>query len=210
MHLENLREKYQEEIDEILRSLYVNNIIAGGTNTNEVQNLKDIVTSVFGEATFRLHNWNSNEPQLETQNIALGDEQQTLAKQQLGVQEEEPKLLGLLWNKEADTTAVTFPGEPADITKRTILRFLASVYVSLTCMSPTMLVGKLLYHQACDNHSPWDKVSDRIGQLWFQFMRDLPSKVEGLRGLPMFKEQINQVDLHAFGEPSKSGLSAAV
>lgn len=134
-----MREKYREEIDEILRSLYVNNIIAGGTNTNEVQNLKDIVTSVFGEATLGLHNWNSNEPQLETQNIALGDEQQPLAKQQLRVQEEEPKLLGLLWNKEADTTA--------DITKRTILRFLASVYVSLTSMSPSMLVGKLLYHQ---------------------------------------------------------------
>lgn len=125
LHLENLRERYPDEIEEIMRSLYVDDVITGGNNTNEVQDLKDVVTSVFDEAKFTLHKWNSNEPQLETQNIVFADEQQTFAKQQLGVQEGEPKLLGLPWNKEADTIAVTFPEEPADITKRTILRFLA-------------------------------------------------------------------------------------
>jgi len=54
------------------------------------------------------------------------------------------------------------------------------------------------------------EVSDRIGQLWLQFVRDLPSKVEVQRGLPMFKEPIEQVDLHVFGDASRSGVSAAV
>lgn len=85
------------------------------------------------------------------------------------------------------------------------------MYDPLGLTSPTTFVGKLLYRQVCDHHSPWDeKVSDRIGQLWFQFVRDLPSKVEVPRGLPMFKEPIKQVDLHVFGDASRSGVSAAV
>ena len=120
-------------------------------------------------------------------------------------------MLGLPWNKEKDTIAVTFPEESADLTKRGIRRFLASVYDPIGLAPPTLLVGKLLYCEVCDSHSPWDeKVSDRIGQLWLKFVRDLPSKVEVLRSLPMFKEPIEQVELHAFGDMSGSGISPAV
>ena len=116
-------------------------------------------------------------------------------------------MLGLPWNKEKDTIAVTFPKESADITKRGILHFLASVYDPIGLASPTLLVGKLLYHGMCDSHSPWnEKVSDRIGQQWLKFVRDLPSKVEVPRSLPMFKEPTEQVELQAFG----SAISAAV
>ena len=38
LHLENLREKYPKVIEESLRSLYVDDIITGGSNTVEVQN----------------------------------------------------------------------------------------------------------------------------------------------------------------------------
>ena len=41
-------------------------------------------------------------------------------------------------------------------------------------------------------------------------MRDLPSKVEVPRSLPRFKEPIEQVELHAFGDTSGSSISAAV
>ena len=56
LHLENLRE--------ILRSLYVDDIISGGSTTDEVQDLKKTIATVFGEAKFTMHKWNSNDPQL--------------------------------------------------------------------------------------------------------------------------------------------------
>ena len=106
---------------------------------------------------------------------------------------------------------MTFTEESDDLTKRGMLRFLASVYDPIGLASPTLLVGKLLYREVCDSHSPWDeKVSDRIGQLWLKIVRDLPNKVEVSRSLPMFKEPIEQVELHAFGDTSGSGISAAV
>ena len=158
---------------------------------------------MFGEAKFNMHKWNCNEPQLESENVVPVDEQQSYAKQQLGVKEGETKMLGLPWSKKEDMIAVTFPEEPVNITKRGILRFLAVVYDPLGIAAPTMLVGKLLYHEVCESHLPWDEnVSDRIGQEWLKFVRNLPNKVEVSRSLPRFKEPIEGVVLHAFGDTS--------
>lgn len=121
LHLENLRERYPVEVEEILRSLYVDDIISGGSTTDEVQDLKKTIASVFGEAKFTMHKWNSNDPQLESENVFPVDEQQSYAKQQLGVKEGETKMLGFLWNKREDLITVTFPEEPVDVRKRGIL-----------------------------------------------------------------------------------------
>ena len=58
MHLENLQEKYPEEVQEILRSLYVDDVLTGGSTKEEVHDLKKTIISVFGEAKFTLHKWN--------------------------------------------------------------------------------------------------------------------------------------------------------
>ena len=207
-----------------MRSLYVDDVITGGNTKEEVQDLKKTIISVFGDAKFTMHKWNSNEPQLESENVVPVhepqldggnrvpvDEQQSYVKQQLGVKEGESKILGLPWNKREDTIAVTFPEKPVDNTKRGMLRFLAAVYDPLGVASPTTLVGKLLYREVCDSRLPWDeKLSDRIGQEWLKFVRCLPNKVEVLRSIPRFKEPIEGVQLHVFGDTSGVGTSAAV
>ena len=153
-HLESLRTRYLIEVEEILKSLYVDDIISGGSTTAEAQGLKKTIASVFAEAKFTMHKWNSNDPQLESENVVPVDEQQSYAKQQLGVKEGETKMLGLPWNKREDLIAVTFPEEPVDVTKRGILRFLAAVYDPLGIASPTMLIGKLLYREVCESRLP--------------------------------------------------------
>ena len=110
-----------------------------------------------------------------------------------------------------DTLAVTFPGEPIDVTKRGILQFLASVYDPLVVASPTTLIGKLRYREVCECRlSLNEKVSDRIGQMWLKFVRNLPHKVEVPQSLPRFKEPMEAVELHAFGDTSGVGILAAV
>ena len=154
---------------------------------------------------------NSSRTQLECGNAPIVDEQQSYAKHKLGVKEGESKMLGLLWDKTEDTLAVTFPEEPTDVTKRGILRFLASVYDPLGVASPTTLTGKCLYREVCDCRLSWDeKVSDRIGQMWLKFVRNLRNKVEVPRSLPRLKEPIETVELHAFGDTSGFGISAVV
>ena len=120
-HLDSLRAKYPEEVEEIMKSLYVDDVISGTDTVDQGCGLKEVAISVFGEAGFKLHKWHSNVEKLEAEDV-LKDEGQTYAKEQLGVKPNEAKLLGLPWNKREDTLAVSFKGDSAGTTKREALR----------------------------------------------------------------------------------------
>ncbi|CAB4001797.1 Hypothetical predicted protein, partial [Paramuricea clavata] len=52
------------------------------------------------------------------------------------------------------------PGEPvAEQTRprREVLSNIAKIYDPLGVVSPTSLIGKLLYREICDRKKPWDK-----------------------------------------------------
>ena len=73
------------------------------------------------------------------------------------------------------------------------------------------LVGKMWYREICDRKIPWDKQlpSDLIAK-WSVWQSELPDKVEFLRSLVNFREDINDIKLHAFGIASGKGVAAAV
>ena len=64
------------------------------------------------------------------------EEIQTYAKDQLGVERNEIKILGLTWDKTANTLDVTFQKLEVDLTKRGILQKLGSCYDPLGLVSP--------------------------------------------------------------------------
>ena len=45
------------EVDEILRSLHVDDVISGGNNISEVKLLKTTMIRIFGEPNFKRHKW---------------------------------------------------------------------------------------------------------------------------------------------------------
>ena len=120
VHLDKLKKQYPVEVEEIQRSMYVDDMITGGSVKEEVLNLKKTAITVFEAAKFTLHKWHSNEPQLESEEDTT-DEQTSYAKQQLGVKQGETKMLGLSWDKDKDKLAVTFPEKPVEVTKRELL-----------------------------------------------------------------------------------------
>ena len=67
----------------------------------------------------------------------------------------ECRLLGLRWNKDSDTIAITFPQEIVAATKRGVLGT-ARVYHPLGLVSPLTLEGKMLYRNACQEKKAWD------------------------------------------------------
>ena len=72
--------------------------------------MKNTAVAIFGEAGFELHKWHSNEPTLESEkNSEQEDEKddESYAKEQLGVKPGETKMLGLPWDKLKDMMAVT-------------------------------------------------------------------------------------------------------
>ena len=71
----------------------------------------------------------------------------------------ETKKLGLSWIKNKDLLAVEIPSEIKYLTKQTVLQTLASICdVPLGIMSPTTIIGKIIYCDICDSKILWDKL----------------------------------------------------
>ena len=86
--------------------------MTGGQDVQQAQSRKKIAQEIMSDATFELHKWHCNHPELEDRHkpedraqLLLATEEQFYAKQQLRVQPSDSKLLGIKWNKTEDTIA---------------------------------------------------------------------------------------------------------
>ena len=213
-HLESWSEKLPQSVAEILRSLYVDDLISGGPTVTKAKELKCDAVTIFSDASFQLHKWHSNVPELEENpRDCVTDSDDTYAKQQLSanVSGEGSKLLGLKWDKVADTLAITFPQERAEPTKRGILGKLARIYDPLGLVSPTTLQGKFIYREACELKQAWDApLPDALAVRWKRWESALPENIVVTRTFSPYREPIDAVELHAFGDASGRGVAAAV
>ena len=74
----------------------------------------------------KLHKWQSNEPSLETNDLN-SEKELNFAKEHLGTKANETKILDLNWDKQRDIIRVEILTESQRMTKRNILKILASI-----------------------------------------------------------------------------------
>ncbi len=200
-------------MEEIRRSLHVDDILSGGETVQQARERKEAAVTILEDATFSLHKWASNESELEDKpELPTGDEDQTAAKIQLGVAPTESKILGMPWNKRDDTLSVQMTQEENCVpTKRETLRHLAKVYDPLGLASPLTLVGKIIYRDICDAKFPWDTELDgALKSRWLSWKRMPPDMITVPRPIAPHQEQIRDIQLHGFGDASNQGVCAVV
>ncbi len=211
-HLERWKSERPEDVEELKRCLYVDDIISGGETVQQAEKRKEAATVIMEDATFKLHKWSSNVNTLEDNDKSEAIEDQTAAKQQLGVTPQECKILGLSWNKVDDTLSVQFPKEEIKTpTKRETLRKLAKIYDPLGLAAPITLQGKLIYRDICDTKIAWDaELEGDLRKRWRSWERTIPLTVTTPRPIAPHQEPIKEIHLHAFGDASGKGVLAAV
>ena len=64
--------------------LWVDDLITGGENSQQVVSLQDTAIEIFHKAGYKLHKWHSNVPVLEGKEL-VNETNQIFAKQQLRV-----------------------------------------------------------------------------------------------------------------------------
>jgi len=206
-HFENYSDKYSDVIKQVKDDMYVDDLVTGGDNLEQLSELKDKVIILFKKGGFTLHKWHSSEPKLET--ISCDNNDLNFAKQQLGTKANECKILGLAWNKTKDVYSIEIPEFNEKLTKRNILQGLASVYDPMGFISPVMLKGKIVYRNLCDSKIPWDTViPPETQRIWTAWVHGLNSRIEIPRAIPTEKEKINFLDIHIFSDASISGVCA--
>ena len=218
VHLTSSKEEFPERkdvIEKIEEDLYVDDIITGGNDVNEVIELKDTMKDTFKAAGFELHKWHSNKKILETDlcQDTETDSSETYAKRMLagGGVEDETTILGLSWEKVTDCLAVKISKGEIVMTKHGVLRFLASIFDPTGIYSPVILMGKLFYREACDLKLSWDENFNlELKKSFLKWFDSLPEKVEVPRSLARFEGKINSIDLHVFADASIEGVCAAI
>ena len=209
MHFNNWEEREPELVAKIRKELYVDDLISGSTTVCKTRELKDKTKEIFQDACFNLHKWHSNVPELESEQSPKEEGEPTYAKQQLGVLQ--GSMLGLPWNKEQDSLSITVPPEKATLTKRGILAKLAKIYDPLGLVSPETLSGKLVYRAVCDAKGAWDAhLSRDLAKLWVKWESRQPERFAVPRSLVFHREEIQQIDLHSFGDACANGVAACV
>lgn len=211
-HFQSWERKLPEVVAALRKSLYVDDLLSGGQTVQQARERKRSATEIFNDAKFVLHKWNSNAPELEdTHDPGNGDSELSYAKQQLGAQASESKVLGLPWNKQLDTLTVIFPQDETPSTKREVLKKLAKVYDPLGLATPLTLQGKLIYRDICNQKLPWDaELTRNLTERVRKWEQTLPTGVSVPRPVTNYREPVLNLELHAFGDASTQGVGAAV
>ena len=147
-----------------------------------VQFMKDTANMVFKEGTFELHKFHSNIQRLE------GGK---------GEYRVETKILGVIWRKSVDMLGIDYrPCKKVhELTKRGILKSMASVYDPLGLTSPLLLVAKLLYRRICERQLQWDARLHDLEAVWLKWRKSIPDIVIVLRCFPKMDLEITGIEL---------------
>ena len=210
-HLDTWERRCPDVVAELRKSLYVDDLLSGGQTTEQAQHRKEMASEILRDATFQLHKWNSNVPELEDKTTAQPEDEQTYAKQQLNVSQQESKILGLRWNKQQDILSVVVPKEEVQPTKRGVLGKLARIYDPLGLIAPVTLEGKQIYREVCESQKAWDApLNENLQQRWRKWEEETPGEYSVPRSITRHEEEIEAVELHAFSDASIKGVGAAV
>ena len=78
-------------------------------------------------------------------------------------------------------------------------------------VSPETLGGKLFYRAVCDTKGAWDAhLSRDPARQWVKWESRLPERFAVPRSLVVHREEIEQIDLHSFGDACANGVAACV
>eukprot|EP00112_Aurelia_sp_Birch-Aquarium-sp1_P015756 Seg3517.2 transcript_id=Seg3517.2/GoldUCD/mRNA.D3Y31 product="hypothetical protein" protein_id=Seg3517.2/GoldUCD/D3Y31 len=125
-HMETYKSEDPEFVNLVTKGLFIDDLAAGGKNTEEVTMLKQKLKERFNEGHFNMQKWKSNDENLR------GAIKKSPTEGDTAIKEDSPtKVLGVSWNEESDEMAVDFEKicslehEP---TQRGILRTVAAIY----------------------------------------------------------------------------------
>ncbi|XP_078361896.1 uncharacterized protein LOC144646227 [Oculina patagonica] len=218
-HISQYEEKYPETVNELLLNTYVDDVQSGGDGKEELLKFKEEATEIMGEGGFQLHKWHSNIPGIEKlSNNELEPPQvdSTYAKETVGTQPHESKILGVPWDKEKDTFSINFAKalngvEKGPLTKRKMLSAINSIFDLLGIAAPVVIVGKILYSEVCLRKLNWDEeVPEDIRKPWAKWLNDMKKCPYVSISRSVVGAGLTKMILHGFADASKLAVSVAV
>ena len=185
------------ELDDTLNMLrentYVHNLMGTGWNYESLQKFKIQSTAILADARFPVHKWESTLPELESEKM-----------------KNPSAVLGLCWDKQKDTLEIEINKtlEKIPVTKATMLSQLSRVYDPLGIVSPTLVEGKRLYREACDEMKSWNtELPEPLATGYLKWVEQLKN-VKVPRSLIKEIRKVKGINLHIFADASAIACSS--
>ena len=199
-HLKN----YYSDVGERMRqNIYVNNVITGTQSNQEAVHLYNVSKQIFKGAAMNLRDWMSNSEEV-LNDIPLSDR----------ATRENMKVLGLTWSVKDDRLGLNSQIRDEHIlSKRTVLRQIASIYDPLGLYSPVTLRGKLFLQGLWNQRIAWDKhLTDQDKIQWNAIYEDLKQLANCYfpRHIGLDKTLKSRYQLLVFCDASKYAYAAVV
>ncbi|EJW71152.1 pao retrotransposon peptidase, partial [Wuchereria bancrofti] len=184
---------------EIRKNLYVDNVLIAAEGTKEALNKYRKTKVIFKDAAMNIREFTSNDKNF---NECIPKEDK--------ISDGPIKLLGITWIPEKDVIKVVQkPWQECEITKRNILRFIASQYDPLGLLTPTMVLFKLFLQHLWKNNVTWDETLNKEDEeSWKSLIKGWPSDMIELPRVVV--EGVNQMQLHVFTDASSVAYSAMI
>ena len=235
-HVEGYTSKHGEVCNKILNSLYADDINTGAHTVEETIELYRKAKQIMKEGGFNLRKWRSNSDKVtkEIMNDSvdvnkvmresplLEEEDETYAKvttKKLSAEACEVKVLGIPWKSDTDELILKLShlkqitgNQP--ITKRTILKTIASIFDPLGLISPVTTPLKVYMQGLFQQRLGWDEpLSNILQEEWISMVNQL-EVVEEIC-LPRYyfdgiKEKAAKIQLIGFCDSSEKAYAASV
>ncbi|XP_028397220.1 uncharacterized protein LOC114521030 [Dendronephthya gigantea] len=220
-------------VEEVLRSLYVDDLASGSRDVPSAVQLTTKVKTRLSDGGFNMRKWNSNSQEL----IETLQENSTFSKAEASVDlenyttsdvahgydtvnEASSRVLGQIWNTYTDELIMDFAKVLSDadlnnVTKRIILSTAAKFFDPLGLISPVILMFKLLFQQLCKSEVGWDEtLNEDMIKNWQSIVKSLEDSsnfsLNRCYCKELFADKTKSIQLHAFGDASESSYGACV
>ena len=210
-------DKYPSTVKDLLENTYVDDVQAVSDQREELERFKKEAVKIMKDGGFSLHKWHSNVPGLEANDPEekAESEELTFAKEMVGTESYETRILGLPWNTKEDTFKIEFAKCWRDdldyLTKRTMLSVVNRMYDLLGLASPVMITGKILYSKVCLLKLQWDEeVPEEIKDKWNKWISTMKKRPYITVPRSVISDEVYKICIHGFSDASKLALAAAV
>ena len=197
----------------ISKSFYVDDLLQSVSDVEEAEKVINQVRLVLGKGGFNLTKFISNNPQImET----VPEESQAKEIKNKSLEEKSnqinSKVLGINWNVTKDEFQVSTEVKinSGVLTRRKMLSTIASMYDPLGLVSPTAVVGKIIFQEATRIKLDWDEeVPVQLQEEWNKWLKSIQdlNKISFPRCLtnPVPEAEETTYQVHNFSDASEKG-----
>ena len=216
-HVNQFMDKYPATVKDLLENTYVDDVQTVGDQQEELERFKKEAVEIMKDGGFSLHKWHSSFPELEANDAEekAESEELTFAKEIVGTETHETRILGLPWNTKEDTFKIEFSKCWKDdltyLMKRKMLSVVNRMYDLLGLASPVIITGKILYSRVCLLKLQWDEeVPQDIKGEWNKWITTMKKRPYITVPRNVVTDKVEKICIHGFSDASKLALAAAV